>query len=632
MEKFSMFVPVSVIEKGKKDENGLPEQLLIEGVASNASDPNKFDKDNQWLDVNGYDFTPFLKSGFFNLEHKGREDYTNILGEPTKAYVKNNKFHVEGFLYKDNPKAVAVYQLGQILRKSGSTRRIGYSIEGQALEKDPKDPRRITKARITGCAITISPKNDGTELMFKGGDGGFEYEGDGEFLVDVTDDQGNRFTVDRNLNFEKIEKGGPGSGRHKGFNSMLDYIKRTLEPYAGRESMPKRGGPMWYDHPKTEFSKEDEQELDRHAKERGYHSVRVGHYGRGSGARTKVIIHTKSTAKTHKDFDLDKGEEFSDDFEKGAKGEGSRGGKVIGHTRSGKPIYNSFNHPAHKDFTHADHRDAAWAHSEKAMFLASESDEPNPKYEHHEDARHKHTQAGQEPMTEIRIAKLLMKLKEKGAAGMETRELLALRDFAGLKKAQEVGLGQHMPGQKMTKAQVDEYLISLGYTDAESRGNILTLAERIEKGLRGEGSRGGKVIGRTRSGKPIYDSFNHPAHKRFTHDDHNDAAEKNQQMGTNVNRNQGSGVLAHSYFERARKHKSEWKSKKAAADKEEHFHDGYNYENRRLKGYDVDKKEYVGDNPNEHHLAGIAAAKKHHAQGLSDLPGSAFEEYEQNGK
>ncbi len=41
-----------------------------------------------------------------------------------------------------------------------------------------------------------------------------------------------------------------------------------------------------------------------------------------------------------------------------AKGEGSRGGVVIGRTTSGKPIYNSHRHSGHKDFTDRDHDDA----------------------------------------------------------------------------------------------------------------------------------------------------------------------------------------------------------------------------------------------------------------------------------
>lgn len=52
--------------------------------------------------------------------------------------------------------------------------------------------------------------------------------------------------------------------------------------------------------------------------------------------------------------DLSKAESI--DLEKG--GEGSKGGKVIGHTKSGKPIYDSYTHKEHKHFTKEDHKDA----------------------------------------------------------------------------------------------------------------------------------------------------------------------------------------------------------------------------------------------------------------------------------
>lgn len=50
-------------------------------------------------------------------------------------------------------------------------------------------------------------------------------------------------------------------------------------------------------------------------------------------------------------------------IEKG--GEGSRGGKIIGHTKSGKPIYDTYSHEGHKDFSVNDHEDAFIAHSKK---------------------------------------------------------------------------------------------------------------------------------------------------------------------------------------------------------------------------------------------------------------------------
>jgi hypothetical protein len=41
-----------------------------------------------------------------------------------------------------------------------------------------------------------------------------------------------------------------------------------------------------------------------------------------------------------------------------ASGEGSRGGNIIGHTKSGKAIYGDASHVKHSDFSEEDHRDA----------------------------------------------------------------------------------------------------------------------------------------------------------------------------------------------------------------------------------------------------------------------------------
>jgi hypothetical protein len=53
-------------------------------------------------------------------------------------------------------------------------------------------------------------------------------------------------------------------------------------------------------------------------------------------------------------------------------GEGSRGGKIIGHTTSGKPIYYKANHPSHKNFTIEDHEDARAEHGMKTNALIYE--------------------------------------------------------------------------------------------------------------------------------------------------------------------------------------------------------------------------------------------------------------------
>ena len=43
-------------------------------------------------------------------------------------------------------------------------------------------------------------------------------------------------------------------------------------------------------------------------------------------------------------------------------GPGSRGGKIIGHTKSGKPVYMNHNHPSHKEFTATEHIQAKNVH------------------------------------------------------------------------------------------------------------------------------------------------------------------------------------------------------------------------------------------------------------------------------
>ena len=45
-------------------------------------------------------------------------------------------------------------------------------------------------------------------------------------------------------------------------------------------------------------------------------------------------------------------------------GEGSRGGKVIGHTAGGKPVYENHLHPSHEKFKYFEHKEAAKLHDE----------------------------------------------------------------------------------------------------------------------------------------------------------------------------------------------------------------------------------------------------------------------------
>lgn len=81
-------------------------------------------------------------------------------------------------------------------------------------------------------------------------------------------------------------------------------------------------------------------------------------------------------------------------------------------------------------------------------------------------------------------------------------------------------------GEELEKAQ--DSILSLVAVEKEINGvptRVYVKEDTLEKGVTGEGSRGGHIIGHTKSGKPIYQNFNHPEHKSFTSQDHEDARE-----------------------------------------------------------------------------------------------------------
>jgi hypothetical protein len=167
---FNFFVPAT-FEKGKK---GTQEVTRVKGIASTVS---AVDSDGETLFPDGFDVSPLLSSGFLNWDHQQKSRPAAIVGEPTEAKIINNgrDLYIEGFLYPDSEEAQQVAQLAKVLDRNSSTRKLGYSIEGQVLERasnDKKSPlyKQILKARITGVAITPCPKNPNTVLSLVKGE------------------------------------------------------------------------------------------------------------------------------------------------------------------------------------------------------------------------------------------------------------------------------------------------------------------------------------------------------------------------------------------------------------------------------------------------------------------------------
>lgn len=199
---FKFFMPLDITKA--EDEKGIP-KMKIAGIASTMDE----DSDGEFLDPEGFDLDYFLRYGFLNWHHQAKNNPSAIVGEPTNAYVQDKKMFVEGELYQDSKLAKDIYELGTTLQNGSSKRRLGFSIEGKVLERDPMNAKIVKRAQITGCAITPTPKNSHTLAeIIKGevdSNEAWEFEkgeADGGqcYLIDVTKPTGERVMVDEKFN------------------------------------------------------------------------------------------------------------------------------------------------------------------------------------------------------------------------------------------------------------------------------------------------------------------------------------------------------------------------------------------------------------------------------------------------
>lgn len=155
----NFFVPIE-FEKAKDKKTG--EKIMkIRGVASTSDQ----DSEGEILDPIGFDLSRFLSSGFLNWNHQSKNDASKIIGEPISAFVNSKgELEVTGVLYNGHPLAESVWNLAETLERNKSKRRLGFSIEGRATERDIVNPKKINKAILTGLAVTHVPVNTNTYL------------------------------------------------------------------------------------------------------------------------------------------------------------------------------------------------------------------------------------------------------------------------------------------------------------------------------------------------------------------------------------------------------------------------------------------------------------------------------------
>ncbi len=167
--RFQFFAPLSFFEKASESEG---KRRRIAGIISTE----KLDKQGEVVVQKGLDFGPFLKEGWFNDNHSKKT--SDVLGYPDPNGVKrfqkgaelpdgtkadSNCTWAEGYLL-DTPDADKIWNLGQALQKAGSSRRLGYSIEGNVEERTGPGNKVVAKARVRNVAITNCPVGEGTRL------------------------------------------------------------------------------------------------------------------------------------------------------------------------------------------------------------------------------------------------------------------------------------------------------------------------------------------------------------------------------------------------------------------------------------------------------------------------------------
>lgn len=161
INNFNFWCPLEISKA--IDENTGEEIMLLGGIASTSDE----DSDGEFLDPKGFDIKPLIESGMVNWHHQAKTCPATIVGEPTKAEIRKDGLYIETKLYPSSPIARDIWELAKTLDRDSSTRRLGYSIEGKVLQRKSEDKtspdfKKITKAVITGVAITHQPKNPKT--------------------------------------------------------------------------------------------------------------------------------------------------------------------------------------------------------------------------------------------------------------------------------------------------------------------------------------------------------------------------------------------------------------------------------------------------------------------------------------
>lgn len=149
---FVAYQPISLdITKAKDDK------VYIEGIISSE----KTDASGEIIKQDGLDFSYLMSNGYLNYEH--RSGVENILGEALKIMPTEKDgmraTAMKGMLYKNKKIVKDILETISAMKDAGSSRKLGFSVEGRVLARDPRNPSIITKAKVLNVSVTANPCN-----------------------------------------------------------------------------------------------------------------------------------------------------------------------------------------------------------------------------------------------------------------------------------------------------------------------------------------------------------------------------------------------------------------------------------------------------------------------------------------
>lgn len=230
------------------------------------------------------------------------------------------------------------------------------------------------------------------------------------------------------------------------------------------------------------------------------------------------------------------------------RGEGSRGGNIIGHTKSGKPIYAAkhydpkrmlgiFDHLSM--YSRGDHRDAAAVHS-RLSEQHKRAGNVTVAHRHAVAAEYHRNQPGYVPMVPqpkpsrlesvLRLFRSVDALEKGCGTPAKLKQCVDKVKARGCDDVNAYAVCQTSTGLKWHNKESDEIngkaKRKLKAKEIKMSKTSIAFTVPLAKAGTGEGSRGGHVIGHTKTGKPIYSNVPElgQLYGEFTASDHTDAA------------------------------------------------------------------------------------------------------------